>query len=145
MAQPIQAEIRTKLAFDKVRRNQRFSSITHGEGDRARQGPVSQQIGHDRCCRRSGCDWPSGTRTKRYQGTGGNTGGRPENGYAIGFCQQKKTKPSPQEKPDANRHGHADRSDPLPGRISDSPLRLHALAGQWGLLGSSPAPSKHEE
>ena len=47
--------------------------------------------------------------TKRYQGAGGNTGGRPEHGHAIGLGQQRKTKPRPQEVGDPNRQSDTDR------------------------------------
>jgi hypothetical protein len=62
-------------------------------------------------------------RTKRYQGARGNTGGRPEHGHAIGLCQQRKTKPRPQEVGDTNRQSDADRRQ----------LSLYALAGQESL------------
>ena len=89
VAQPVETERRTEVALDQAGRQQGFPRIAQGEDDRAQDVSIAQEIGHDGRDHRPGHDRPSRTRPKSDQRAGGDAGGRPEHGHAVGREQGK--------------------------------------------------------
>src|SRR5262245_44531735 len=117
MAQPVEIERRTEEALDQGGCQQSLSRIAYGEDNRAQEVSIAQEIGHDGRDHRPGHDRPSRARPKSDQCARGNTGGRPEHGYAV-WSEQGKAELCREDIDATDHDGETAQTDPPPRRVN---------------------------